>query len=51
VSVLAEAATARRMLEQATGRLDGKNAAARTARRNRTILANAMYYAVELSLL
>jgi integrase len=51
VSVLAEAATTRRMLEQATGRLDGKNAAASTARRNRTILANAMDYAVELGLL
>jgi len=42
VSALAEAATARRMLDQATGRLDGKSAAASTARRNRTILANAM---------
>ena len=42
VSALAEAPTARRVLEQATGRLDGKNAAASTARRNRTILANAM---------
>ncbi len=42
VSALAEAATARKMLDQATGRLDGKNAAASTARRNRTILANAM---------
>jgi integrase len=51
VSALAEAATARRVLEQVTGRLDGKNAAASTARRNRTILANAMDYAVELGLL
>jgi hypothetical protein len=51
VSALAEAATARRVLEQATGRLDGKNAAASTARRNRTILANAMDYAVKLGLL
>ena len=51
LSALAEAATARRMLDQATGRLDGKNAAASTARRNRTILANAMDYAVELGLL
>jgi ribosomal protein L29 len=42
VSALAEAAMARRMLDQATGRLDGKNAAASTARRNRVILANAM---------
>jgi integrase len=51
VSDLAEAATARRMLDQATGRLDGKTAAASTARRHRTILANAMDYAVELGLL
>jgi integrase len=51
VSALAEAATARRMLDQATGRLDGKTAAASTARRNRTILANAMDYAIELGLL
>src|SRR5215467_6776016 len=42
VSALAEATVARRMLDQATRRLDGKNAAASTARRNRTILANAM---------
>ena len=48
---LAEAATARRLLDQATGRLDGKNAAASTARRHRIILANAMDYAVELGLL
>jgi len=51
VSALAEATNARRMLAQATGRLDGRNAAASTARRNRTILANAMDYAVELGLL
>ena len=51
VSALAEAATARRMLDQATGRLDGKTAAASTARRHRTILANAMDYAVEQGLL
>lgn len=48
LSTLAEAATARAMLEQATSRLDGKVAAASTARRHRTILANAMDYAVEL---
>jgi hypothetical protein len=48
---LAEAATARRMLSRATGRLDGKKAAASTARRHRIILANAMDYAVELGLL
>jgi integrase len=51
VSALAEAAMARRMLDQATGRLDGMNAAASTARRNRIILANAMDYAIELGLL
>jgi hypothetical protein len=51
MSALAEAATARRMLDQATGRLDGTNAAASTARRNRTILANAMDCAIELGLL
>jgi hypothetical protein len=51
VSALAEVAMARRMLDQATGRLDGKNVAASTARRNRTILANAMDYAIELGLL
>jgi len=39
------------MLDCATGRIDGKNAAASTARRHRTILANAMDYAVELGLL
>jgi integrase len=51
LSALAEAATARRMLDQATGRVDGTNAAASTARRHRIILANAMDYAVELGLL
>jgi integrase len=51
VSALTEAATARRMLDHATGRLDGTNAAASTARRHRIILANAMDYAVELGLL
>ena len=51
VSALAEAAMARRMLDQATGRLDGRTAAASTARRHRTILANAMDYAVEQGLL
>lgn len=51
VSALAEPATARRMLELATGTVDGKNAAASTARRHRTILANAMDYAIERGLL
>ena len=48
VSALTEPATARRMLDLATGTVDGKNAAASTARRHRTILANAMDYAIEL---
>jgi len=48
LSALAEPATARRVLQQATERLDGKPAAASTARRHRTILANAMDYAIEL---
>jgi integrase len=51
VSALADAAMARRVLVQATGPVDGKNAAASTARRNRIILANAADYAVELGLL
>jgi integrase len=51
VSALTAAAATRRILDQATGRLDGKNAAASTARRHRIILANAMDYAVELGLL
>ena len=44
---------ARKVLEQVStaSRLDGKNAAASTARRHRTILANAMDYAVELGVL
>jgi integrase len=51
VSALADATTARRVLVQATGLVDGKDAAASTARRNRTILANAADYAMELGLL
>jgi len=51
VSSLAEPATARRMLDLATTRVDGKNAEASTARRHRTILANAMDYAAELRLI
>jgi integrase len=51
LSALAEAVTARKMLDRATGRLDGRNAAASTARRHRTILANAMDYAAERGLL
>ena len=51
VSTLIEPATARRMLDLATGTVDGRNAAASTARRHRIILANAMDYAVERGLL
>lgn len=51
LSALAEAAVARRVLEQATDLVGGGNAAASTARRHRTILANAMDYAIELRLL
>ena len=51
VSALAEPATARRMLDLATSTVDGRNAAASTARRHRIILANAMDYAVERGLL
>ena len=49
--MLAEPASARKLLDRATGRLDGRNAAPSTARRHRVILANAMDYAVELCLL
>jgi integrase len=51
VSALAEPATARRVLDHATGTVDGKVAAASTGRRHRTILANAMDYAIERGLL
>jgi hypothetical protein len=51
LSAVADANVARQVLQQATVRLDGKLAAASTARRHRTILANAMDYAVELGLL
>jgi integrase len=51
MSALADPALARCVLDHATGRLDGKSAAASTIRRNRTILANAMDYAIELGLL
>lgn len=51
VSALAEAATVRAVLDAATSRLDGKPTATSTARRNKTILQNAMDYAVELRLL
>jgi integrase len=51
VSALAGPMTARRMLDHATGTVDGKMAAASTGRRHRTILANAMEYAIERGLL
>ncbi|MEV8635829.1 integrase [Streptosporangium sp. NPDC051023] len=51
VSVLEDAATMRKVLDVATSKLDGKPAAASTARRNRAILFNALDYAVELKLL
>ncbi|MFD8527218.1 tyrosine-type recombinase/integrase [Streptosporangium canum] len=51
VSALEDAATMRRVLDVATSKLDGKPAAASTARRNRAILFNALDYAVELKLL
>ena len=51
VSRLTEPATARQMLDLATSTVDGRNAAASTARRYRIILANAMDYAVERGLL
>ncbi|MFB9831446.1 hypothetical protein [Actinoallomurus acaciae] len=46
VSELSDPALARRVLDLATTRLDGKRSAANVARRNRMILANAMDYAV-----
>ena len=51
VSALIEPAIARQLLAHATGTVDGRNAAASTARRHRIILANAMDYAVEDGLL
>jgi integrase len=51
VSTLTEPAAARQMLDLATSTVDGRNAAASTARRHRIILANAMDYAVERGLL
>ncbi len=46
VSALSDPELARRVLDAATTRLDGKRSAATVARRNRMILANAMDYAV-----
>lgn len=51
VSTLAEPEIVRTVLDRATSRLDGKRAAASTVLRNKTILQNALDYAVELKLL
>jgi integrase len=51
VSALAEPTAARQLLAHATATVDGRNAAASTARRHRIILANAMDFAVERGLL
>jgi integrase len=51
VSALAEAADVRALLDVATSRLNGKPAATSTIRRHKTILQNALDYAVELKLL
>ncbi|MFI9593730.1 tyrosine-type recombinase/integrase [Nonomuraea sp. NPDC052265] len=51
VSALAEAAAVRALLNAATSRLNGKQAATSTIRRHKTILQNALDYAVELKLL
>ncbi|MEV4080793.1 tyrosine-type recombinase/integrase [Nonomuraea fuscirosea] len=51
VSDITEAATVRAMLDTATSRLNGKPAATSTARRHKTILQNALDYAVELKLI
>jgi integrase len=51
VSALTEASTVRRLLDVATSKLNGKPAATSTIRRNKTILQNALDYAVELKLL
>jgi integrase len=51
MSTLAGPGIARQLLDRATSLLNGKKAAASTARRHRTILANAMDYAQELKLI
>lgn len=51
VSTLAAPANARGILDAATTNVDGKRAAASTARRHRTILANALDYARELGII
>lgn len=51
VSTLTEAQAVRDLLEAATTRLDGKRSATSTILRHKTILQNALDYAVELKLL
>ncbi|MGW0810774.1 tyrosine-type recombinase/integrase [Nonomuraea sp. NPDC002799] len=51
VSALTEPATLRAVLDVANTRLDGTPAATSTIRRNKTILQNALDYAIELELL
>jgi integrase len=51
VAALEEPATVRAVLAACARRLDGKRAAATTARRKRAVFANALGYAVELRLL
>lgn len=51
VSELAEPALCRQVLSAATSKLDGSRAAASSVKRNRTVLLNALDYAVELQLL
>lgn len=50
-ALIDDAALIRHMLDTATTRLDGKRAATSTVLRNKTILQNALDYAVELKLL
>ncbi|GHH63730.1 integrase [Streptosporangium violaceochromogenes] len=51
VSALTDPQSVRSLLDTATTRLDGKRAATSTVLRNKTILQNALDYAVELKLL
>lgn len=51
VSELAEPVLCRQVLSAATSKLDGSRAAASSVKRNRTVVLNALDYAVELHLL
>ncbi|WP_214111403.1 tyrosine-type recombinase/integrase [Acrocarpospora catenulata] len=51
VSALAEPGTIREVLDAATSTVEGKRAAATTAKKHRLVLSNALDYAVELDLL